>query len=318
MEHKKDSDYLKEFLSDENSGDFDSLLKEKLKGWTAPTESQIIQEQRLIPTKVKPTAESVVVSSESKSNSNGTGAREESNELSSASPAENPIEADPLIIQDAPTSAEVDEQRKLDEDYERDKELKSDPEFTRQIIEGKVQQHTIRGIKTGPWAKQEAVVKILPQDEVLRKLGLPSYADIWKNARNFYVRKCGDDVGKLINHINHLEGGAFRMNLMIDTGKELLKERLAGLSEEERKIAEVQFSKIYREKGDRSKLKVKKADGEKAEPKARELGKKVREGLDTLFSLGASFDMLVGKLKKETPKDLDLQLDYIKRHFGKA
>jgi hypothetical protein len=308
MEHKKDNDYLKEFLSDENSGDFDSLLKEKLKGWTAPTESQILQEQKLVPTRVKPTVESVVVDSQNTSNSNGTGEHGESSEPSVAEPVVSPTEAEIAIPTTDPTTEPI----------------KSDPEFTRQIIEGKVQQHTIRGIKTGPWAKQEAVVKILPQDEVLRKLGLPSYADIWKNARNFYVRKAGNDVDEsqkiknIIDHINHLEGAAFRMNLMIETGKELLKERLAGLSEEERKIAEIQFSKIYREKGDRSKLKVKKGDGEKSEPKARELNKKVKDGLDTLFALGATYDMIIAKLKVNPPKDSDLQLDYIKRHFGKA
>jgi len=299
MEHKKDIDHLKEFLSDENSGDFDSLLKEKLKGWTTPSESQILMEQKELPTKkLKVTAENVVAASSNTSNSNGTGEQEELSVPSSAQPVESPTEAEIESV-----SVE---------------EIKSDPEFTRQIIEGKIQQHTIRGIKTGPWAKQEAVVKALPEDEVLRKLGFPNHADIWKSARNFYVRKCGNDTQKLADRINHLEAVAFRVDMMIHAGAAYKKELLEGLSEAERKIAEVQFSKIYREKGERSKLKVKKDSTEKAEPKARELGKKVKEGLDVLFSLGATFEMLVNKLKKETPKDLDLQLDYIKKHFGKA
>jgi len=299
MEHKKDIDHLKEFLSDENSGDFDSLLKEKLKGWTTPSESQILQEQRELPTKkLKTTVESAVVASLNMSNSNGTGEQEELSVPSSAQPVESPTEAEVEVV-----SVE---------------EIKSDPEFTRQIIEGKIQQHTIRGIKTGPWAKQEAVVKALPEDEVLRKLGFPNHADIWKSARNFYVRKCGNDTQKLADRINHLEAVAFRVDMMIHAGAAYKKELLEGLSEAERKIAEVQFSKIYREKGERSKLKVKKDSSEKAEPKARELSKPLKKAYDEMFALGVTYEMLVTKLKAAPPKDIDLILAYIKHHFGKA
>src|SRR5262245_2495192 len=218
MEHKKDSDYLAEFLNDEAGGDFDNLLKEKLKGWKGQTESQIISEQHVVPTRgQKSPAESAVVGSSNTSNSNGTGEHEESKKSTAAQPAVEP--KDDLIVQEAPTSAEVAEQIAIDEHHEA---LKSDPNYTRLVLEGKstVQQHKIRGIKTGPWANQRAEAENLPSDEVLKRLGLPNYAALWGNARKFFVRKCGTNVDLVIEHLNRLEVAAFYQYLYKSAGRE--------------------------------------------------------------------------------------------------
>lgn len=313
MEHKEKNDYLTEFLNDQNSGDFDNLLKEKLKGWKEPTESQILAEQKVLPTKgPKPPVESVVAGSSNTSNSNGTGEPEKSSQSSGAKPV------DELIVEEAPTSAEVDEQRRLDEQHE----LKSDPDYTRLILEGsnKVQQHKIRGIKTGPWANQRAEAENIPSDEILKRLGLPNYGELWGNARKFFVRKCGADVQKVVDHLNKLEIAAFHQYLVREAGKEYFKELLKDLSEDERKKAEAYHSKIYRAKADRSKPTIDKPKREKSsgEAKPKELKESVRKGLDLMLGLGATYEMMVEKLKKAMPADIELQLDYLKKHFGKA
>jgi hypothetical protein len=313
MEHKGKKDDFGDYLNDQGQGDFDNFLKEKLKGWTSPTESTILQDQKLLPTRGKlPPAESVEADSSNTLNSNVTDATEASSEPSNVEPvAESSKDEAPEAV-----STEV---------VPTEKELESNPDFTRQILDGKTATSrtslvSVHGIKSGPWAKQNIAEEALPGDVVLEKLGLPDYASLWKTSRNFYVRTCEKDVDKLIKHINRLEIAAFRVNLMKEAGKDYLKTLLEGMSQEERKRAETLVSKLYREKSDRSKAGAPtvKRDKPTGEPKVKTLSAASRKSYDTMIvALGATYEQMVKLVMAKPPADVDLVLAYIKEKFGK-
>jgi hypothetical protein len=318
---EQNDDNLSDYLNNADDGDFDNLLKEKIKEWKTPNDTEILANQVEIPLVLeRHEIDSNVVSAEEDSKSNSlsqeTQGAEVSNESSDAQDA-----GEPSTTEDSEDS-EPSNKRKLHErpTVEHVPPV-SDPEFSRQIIEGKIPQVKIRGIKQGPWAKPETVAEALPHEEVLEKLGFSVYGRIWRNARNFYVRKCGDDVEKLIAHINRLEGAVFITKMMIDSGTEHLKEMLEGLSEVERKRAEELLSKVYREKSERAhpgrSKKSSTGNGEVKEVKVKKLAKGVRDGLDQMIDgLKASYETMVEMVKNQP--DAFLKLEYLKEKFGKG
>lgn len=322
MEHKgkkDDDDILNDFLNESaGEGDFDSFLKEKLKGCTSPTESTILNEQKILPTRGKlPPAESVVEPSTNTSSSNGTGEPEVSSEPSNVEAA---AESTSELAPEEKPLAELNPATPTKE------ELVSDPDYSRQILDGKTATTrtsltTVRGIKSGPFAKPYSTEENLAGDSVLERLGLPDYAKIWRDGHNFFVRTCEKDVDKLIKHINRLEGAAFRINLMKEAGRDYLKGLLDGMSAEERKRAETLLSKLYKEKADRSKPGVTPAKREKptGEPKTRTLSATIKKQYDGMIDgLGVTYDQMINLIKGNPPKDVDLVLAYIKQRFNRT
>jgi hypothetical protein len=324
MEHKDENDYLSAFLNDESQGDFDNLLKEKMKGWTNPSEQELLDSLKSTKTKHKlPPADDVVESSLATSKSNETDEPVSSDESIVALPAVEVSsngggdDKPPVVV--APAGGGNGD----DGGDDNNDPPHSDPEFTRQIIEGKVPQHGIRGIKQGPWANETLKTKVLPEQETLESLGFVNIADIFGNARKFYVRKYGSDPMAVIGHINRLEGALVIVRHMRDDGLKYVEELLKGRSEEEIKKAKDALSKTYRTKAAKTRpdgagVKERKPRAVKSDkPKEPPLDKEVKSGYKTLIAMGVTYDTLLQQIADKKPIDAAQRIMWLRWKFGK-
>jgi hypothetical protein len=329
MEHNKDNDnddLLNEYLSNsQDQTDFDSVLKEKIIGWTASTETEAVLIERHVANEETPTP--IIKTQQDILESNVENAEDDlENSSSLRATPEVEVSSESFDAQDveetgSEASSEAKNKRKL---FERPivEHIPpvSDPEFSRQIIEGKIPQVKVRGIQQGPWAKPDQVAQALPHEEVLDKLGFPTYATIWRNAKSFSVNKLKNDPEQIIKHINRLQGVIFFSRTMVDALGEALAEVLKDYSESQRKHYIEEYSKIYREKSDRAhpgRSKKSTGNGEVKEAKVKKLAKGVRDGLDQMIDgLKASYETMVEMVKNQP--DAFLKLEYLKEKFGKV
>lgn len=311
MEHEKDNDNLVNFDTD---SDFDRMLEEKTKGWQKPqSEQELIDSlkqvnqytderiQRKVSSLPVESVNAAVEKSEPTTESQ-TVDGEPAPSVESASGAVNSTPEDSSNTDTVVASPEPS--------IEDAKNLPSNPAFTASLLTAHPAKTSVRGIKTGPWARQYTVTETVSESEMFDNIGQQNLEAVWKQIieKGQRVRESKGIEG-VIELMGLWHKAAFFSQYTLHALQTILEKAIESGNEEERKRAEAAYTKMMGAKkqlssGDGSGKTVK-ARSRSSEPKLPKIKKTIKDSIDQIVAtMGLDGEQILAMYKVKRPLDL--------------
>jgi hypothetical protein len=329
MEHKNGNDNK----FDHDTQDFESMLEERTNAWQkdqsvseimdslkttkvvseAKLERKLAEVEKEAAQQVAQTEDVVSAADESSASTESTGT------LDSEVPEQST---------DAPDAAETVSERKqrISLTTHVEHEVHSDPEFSRRIIEERHERTVLRGSSQPPWAHQYLASETISESQTLENIGQPVLADFWRRMIKAASRN-GRDLEAVAKQIERMEQAAFWQSWAKKAYKAYFDNIIETGTAEERKRAEVAYSKLMLNK----KRQVT-ADGQKQSRGAKapkdpdaprkptkkdtEFLKMTKDGIDACIQVNMKQDMIIERMK-HSGKLNQAALDYIRENAKK-